>query len=731
MQGDSDLIRQNAIKCIGCSTQNAQGRRFCSDCGMKLWLVCPSCDAESAVGEKFCGTCGVNLQEILDEKRRKFKEKARAALQLANDFQFEDAIIGLRIAIRDADELLKDEVDRVAPLLDVWKERKDSNKESLDDVLAKAKEAFDSGHHEQCVELIESVHANLRTDDAKSLLERAKGVVTELKRLTNQVEFYVKNKKAIECLPLIESILRLKTGERKARALAEKIRDGIISSAKTKLEQGKLEQAWKLISEIRPFVSNDEAVELRKKIGTALWLWKDMQSSPQLDPGLLDSFNRFVSLKLPNIPVDKFAKAIKERAASVKGQVPVQYPTWSSSKEQPHLGIATSWLAWHHAFEGTELLKSNTGPFGSRLSIAIGLALQGLNRGKVDTHFKLQMDGWKDKIRLFKKKASKVTVGLHIGTTAIKVVRLEQEDEASSVRISNVQIEKYDKSFRQMANDFERRDAIRAALLEVKRTGILDEAPIVASIAAVPVLARFCNLPAMDSKRLNLAVENEAKHQIPFGLDTVAWTHHLFNLGQPGSELNYLMLLAVKRVDLLGYVELLDPIDIKLDFIQSDAVALHNLCEFARSNSKVQEKLQIANDQPFAALHYGGDGATIVSSSPNGLWFRYISMGSERITKELATEFRLTHAQAEQLKHSPVKHDDVVGVYGTISESLELLSSEISRSLETVERDFSKLKPSKLFLTGGGAPLHGLMRALRSGPQSIALGGKQEYEGFE
>jgi predicted ATPase/class 3 adenylate cyclase len=47
--------------CPKCGYNNKAGKKFCTDCGEKLFLKCPKCKAGIESGEKFCGECGHNL----------------------------------------------------------------------------------------------------------------------------------------------------------------------------------------------------------------------------------------------------------------------------------------------------------------------------------------------------------------------------------------------------------------------------------------------------------------------------------------------------------------------------------------------------------------------------------------------------------------------------------------------------------------------------------------------
>ena len=50
------------MTCGRCGTDNAAGRKFCTECGAPLSLACPSCGASLDGTEKFCGECGTALR---------------------------------------------------------------------------------------------------------------------------------------------------------------------------------------------------------------------------------------------------------------------------------------------------------------------------------------------------------------------------------------------------------------------------------------------------------------------------------------------------------------------------------------------------------------------------------------------------------------------------------------------------------------------------------------------
>ena len=49
------------MTCPSCGHENAEGQKFCGECGSALQAGCPSCGAENPPGQRFCGQCGTPL----------------------------------------------------------------------------------------------------------------------------------------------------------------------------------------------------------------------------------------------------------------------------------------------------------------------------------------------------------------------------------------------------------------------------------------------------------------------------------------------------------------------------------------------------------------------------------------------------------------------------------------------------------------------------------------------
>ena len=63
---ENEKNRAIAVRtCRNCGFENAEGRKFCQECGTKLEqftsVVCPACGVQNDDGVKFCGNCGKML----------------------------------------------------------------------------------------------------------------------------------------------------------------------------------------------------------------------------------------------------------------------------------------------------------------------------------------------------------------------------------------------------------------------------------------------------------------------------------------------------------------------------------------------------------------------------------------------------------------------------------------------------------------------------------------------
>ncbi len=66
------------MQCIQCNADNAEGAKFCNECGAGLAGRCAGCGSENAPLAKFCNQCGASLRGV-SARSATLSEKAPAA----------------------------------------------------------------------------------------------------------------------------------------------------------------------------------------------------------------------------------------------------------------------------------------------------------------------------------------------------------------------------------------------------------------------------------------------------------------------------------------------------------------------------------------------------------------------------------------------------------------------------------------------------------------------------
>jgi len=56
------------MKCPKCQFENPDERKFCRECGAKLFLDCPKCAYKNLPDDRYCGECGQKLDEAVERE---------------------------------------------------------------------------------------------------------------------------------------------------------------------------------------------------------------------------------------------------------------------------------------------------------------------------------------------------------------------------------------------------------------------------------------------------------------------------------------------------------------------------------------------------------------------------------------------------------------------------------------------------------------------------------------
>jgi len=307
--------------------------------------------------------------------------------------------------------------------------------------------------------------------------------------------------------------------------------------------------------------------------------------------------------------------------------------------------------------------------------------------------------------------------GIDIGQAGLKAIRLryaEASEQVIAVAFDYVPHPKIlsqpdavpDELVRQALQTFLSRNDTKGDLLAI-------------SVPGQTALARFIQLPPVESSKVGEIVKYEARQQIPFALEDVIWDYQ--TLGSGIEEGGYLLdaevgLFAMKREQVQQHLRPFTEARCEVELIQIAPLALYNFLCYDRMGIRLDSDPSDSNEHTIV-LDMGADNTTLLVSNGQKIWIRNVPIGGNHFTRALTKEMKLTFAKAEHLKCNATKSPDPKAVFQALRPVFNDYVSEIQRSIgyfSSVNRD-AKIK--EILGVGNGFKLAGLQKFLHQNLQ--------------
>ena len=278
---------------------------------------------------------------------------------------------------------------------------------------------------------------------------------------------------------------------------------------------------------------------------------------------------------------------------------------------------------------------------------------------------------------------SSATVACDFGKS--KIILLQMERTGNSIRLK-----KFHKVSRPAdpAKDSEvLRQAIEAGGFAANRVRI--------SVKGQGVILRFIQFPQMKESELRSALTYELDQYIPFKAPDVIWDFHILeeNIAVSKGSAMSLLLVAVKRDELLATMQMFERAGLQIDLIDVDALAVMNALEFFQPESFKTAVGILDIGTEISTLSF------ILNGKPR--FIRDISHGGQDIIKRMKRKLGLTAEQAVQ--QIEVDHAPTPEAAAVLKEGLGDLVSDIKVSLNYYLDQVQSAEPVKtLFVSGGG-----------------------------
>lgn len=295
-------------------------------------------------------------------------------------------------------------------------------------------------------------------------------------------------------------------------------------------------------------------------------------------------------------------------------------------------------------------------------------------------------------LQKFKLKQAKlksgISLGLDIGSSTIKLVKLARERER--IELLDFSIE---------PRQLETEQGIKKIIDPKDSKRLLS-----ISLAGTSTIVRYIVLPKMSNEELKQALKFEAQKHIPFPVAEVILDGFVLKQDLPENKM-LVLLAAVKKDYLKQRLTLIKDLSLGVKFIDLDSLALVNAFNFNYSDDA-----NIKN-QTIALLNIGAQESNL-NILEDGIprLSRDIHIGGNNFTQKLSDSLGMDFKAAEELKvNTPeVKLEQATSC---IEASLSNLVKELRTSFDYYESQ-SVSSVSKIFLSGGGSLFEGFSGTL-------------------
>ena len=731
-------VQDATVRCGRCAAVNARRRKFCAKCGAPLWVTCLQCGELSEAAEKYCGTCGTNVTEASTAQVGQIEAHLRTAQQLRAACRFDEAVT-LLVSITKQERSSPAEVIAQAKelLLHVVSER-DQRRAAAEEDCRRAQQAFAAFDYDGAAQILESVPPAIRNEGLQKLYTQVNQRREQVAGLTEELREAVRQKRVLDLLPRIEQLLQLKPDHGYARKLAEQTQEYMNKLVEKKLAEHRYGEALELAERIAPAIRTPRTQAIYGRAAELASLSGDLQHAPVLDQTLVAAAERLRKLVPDDAAVAKLCEMLRQRGRPTD-RAPWEPVPWVRPPASTALGLPVTWLTGFRRVVVAEGLDpTDLAAHRGRLAVACGFALAGLRQAAINIDLLADhRQGVLRRVsRLVSSRTARSAWGIDLSASGLKAVRLAWDASQQRAVLESAIVIEHAKSLSQAANEAEERTLMTDTL-----KAFLERHPPKADRTCVGlpgrmVLTKQLDLPPVDADRLPSVIEFEARRELPFSLEQLAWDHELFDTPAEAAEpagppWRRALVIAAKSTSTRHFLDVFRQSGILVDMLQTDFVALHNLVLFEHfappdeaaapetsGNGALghRQNSDVSHPSPaMAVLDVGCDATNLVVSSPHALWYRSCGIAGQSFTRALVKDFNLTIAQAEQLKRAPESAENLDKVYEALSPGFAEFLTEAQETLATYAQAEPDRPIQQVLGVGGGFSLHGLFRHLRCG----------------
>lgn len=303
---------------------------------------------------------------------------------------------------------------------------------------------------------------------------------------------------------------------------------------------------------------------------------------------------------------------------------------------------------------------------------------------------------------------AKPTIGLDIGTTAVRAAELRGKDPATLVRFAQLTLP----PGAMISGEISDVDAIAEVVKDLWRRGGYSSKRVAVSVSNPSVVARQVELPAMDEEELRGALEYKVQDYIPIPVQDALLDFLLLDefASEEGTQMMRVLAVAAQRDMIAKFVDVVTRAG--LEPVSVDMGALSALRALVDTTGSILE-----GERAEAIVDIGGGVTTVtVHIETHPRFVRILSSGGADITTAIATELGLSveDAEARKIATSLQPEGSAIdpGVPTIVEQRARAFIDDVRRSLEYYQGQPGAARLQRVIVVGGGSRLRRLAERL-------------------
>ncbi|MEZ6136576.1 MAG: pilus assembly protein PilM [Pirellulaceae bacterium] len=693
--------------CGNCGTSIDPNSQFCAGCGQVLWQKC-DCGAMALLTQSFCNGCGTNLAEKLAGRIASYQRLFARCEELQSEGKFDDALRLAESACKVPDYRFADIASQATQLCAQLTEDRDRWAAELEKSAKRVERYLAADRLDDIVRILSRIPVGVLTSELKAILNDCQSKTALIQQCKADYKSALDSKEYDKALLCSTQLAELFPEDTKYRERVTQLVDKVIRKATKYRQQWRFPRAVELLQCIPEEHLNSRARKVLLECEEAVFMRQILTKTEFFSPLVSSVIDKLEELTKGDPAIVKLRERQKKQRKVALGLTSAIWAPWM--KPYPNfLNVSLTPTRIPNAMPGAKPECIIRG--GSQFFVALGLAVQAarcvMPRGELQQEKKS-----KGVLRLLgakKIKPSEVGIGIDIGDSSIKAVRLRYSGDPSQPQIENAvliplavnisSLKRIDKEAIE--------DGLRKLLSEMPMSG----ERVVVNFAGIDLVSRYLQLPPHETKKLDEFVLQDARANIPINMDLLQTAYHISSRPLDDTISPSAILVAARKQEVEFRRALLENAGLTFDSFLPEPFALWNALQtihnidataIAFDPSAEQEAVHGQNLADMI-VDVGLQRTNILISHPHGIWYRTIDWGTRDLGAAIARSLQLTQAESETIRRDPLKAKHFQPPIEAMQSAALAPKRELERSVHVAREAIGDLRLQRAILVGGGA----------------------------